>query len=43
MVREGETVELRSVVTNWYEGRVSVAVIGWSDIHVPERGRWWDA
>ncbi|WP_423743927.1 DNA-binding protein (plasmid) [Haladaptatus sp. SPP-AMP-3] len=43
MVREGETVELESVAKNWYEGRVSVAVTGWSAIHVPERGRWWKA
>jgi ssDNA-binding replication factor A large subunit len=42
MVRDGERVQLRSVATNWYEGRVSVAVTGWSDIHVPERGRWWE-
>ncbi|WP_231186355.1 DNA-binding protein [Haladaptatus sp. DYF46] len=42
MVREGETVQLRSVAKNWYEGRVSVAVTGWSTLHFPERDRWWD-
>ncbi|SIR74002.1 ssDNA-binding replication factor A, large subunit [Haladaptatus litoreus] len=42
IVEEGETVQLRSVATNWYEGRVSVAVTGWSTLHFPERGRWWD-
>ncbi|ODR80169.1 DNA-binding protein [Haladaptatus sp. W1] len=42
MVEEGETVQLRSVAKNWYEGRVSVAVTGWSCIHSPERGRWWE-
>ncbi|WP_266081537.1 DNA-binding protein [Haladaptatus caseinilyticus] len=42
MVEEGERVQLRSVATNWYEGRVSVAVTGWSDIHSLERGRWWE-
>lgn len=40
MVREGETVELRSVARSWYEGRVSVAVTGWSTVFFPERGQW---
>ncbi|WP_256393014.1 DNA-binding protein [Natronoarchaeum rubrum] len=30
MVREGETVRFRSVAKNWYQGRVSVALTGWS-------------
>jgi ssDNA-binding replication factor A large subunit len=42
MVREGQTVRLRTVKKNWYEGRCSVAVTGWSRIVFPERGRWWD-
>jgi hypothetical protein len=39
MVEEAQTVQLRSVAKNWHEGRVSVAVIGLSSIHVFERGR----
>ena len=42
MVREGQTVRLRSVKKNWYEGRCSLAVTGWSRIVFPERGRWWE-
>ena len=42
MMREGQTVRLRGVKKNWYEGRCSVAVTGWSRIVFPERGRWWD-
>jgi hypothetical protein len=40
-IREGEEVILRGVKTSWYEGRVSVAVTGWSEIQFPERERWW--
>jgi len=40
-VAEGEEVILRGVKTSWYEGRVSVAVTGWSDIQFPEREAWW--
>ncbi|MFH5801571.1 DNA-binding protein [Haladaptatus sp. CMAA 1911] len=40
MVCEGETVELRSVARTWYEGRVSVAVTGWSTVFFLERGQW---
>jgi len=29
-VREGERVRFRSVAKNWYQGRVSVALTGWS-------------
>ncbi|WP_458189473.1 DNA-binding protein [Haladaptatus sp. NG-WS-4] len=41
-VLEGENVQLRSVAKNWYEGRVSVAVTGWSTISSPDRDRWWE-
>ncbi|QLH84796.1 DNA-binding protein [Halosimplex pelagicum] len=41
-VDEGQTVRLREVEKSWYEGRVSVAVTGWSQVEFPERGRWWD-
>jgi len=36
-------VRIHEAATNWYEGRISVAVTGWSIIHFPERGRWWEA
>lgn len=39
---EGEIVHLRHVEKNWYEGRVSVAVTGWSEVEFPEKGRWWE-
>ncbi|MFC7132729.1 MULTISPECIES: DNA-binding protein [Salinibaculum] len=40
-LEEGERVRLYNVATNWYEGRVSVALTGWSRVHFPERGQWW--
>jgi ssDNA-binding replication factor A large subunit len=42
VVREGQTVRFRAAAKNWYEGRCSIALTGWSDIHFPERGRWWE-
>ncbi|MGB9964082.1 DNA-binding protein [Halobacterium sp. CBA1126] len=42
VVHEGQTVRFRAAAKNWYEGRCSIALTGWSDIHFPERGRWWD-
>ncbi|WP_459193172.1 DNA-binding protein [Halosimplex sp. J119] len=42
VVQEGDHVQLRQVEKSWYEGRVSVAVTGWSTIEFPDRGRWWD-
>ena len=41
-IEEGEQVRIHGAAKNWYEGRVSVAVTGWSTIHFPERGRWWE-
>ncbi|WP_324665376.1 DNA-binding protein [Haloarcula sediminis] len=37
MVKEGERVRFRSVAKSWYEGRVSVALTGWSRVEFPER------
>ena len=42
-VGEGERVRLHGVVKNWYDGRVSVALTGWSTVHFPEHSRWWEA
>jgi len=42
-IAEGERVRIHGAARNWYEGRVSLAVTGWSTIHFPERDRWWDA
>ncbi|MDX1744732.1 MAG: hypothetical protein R3324_02245 [Halobacteriales archaeon] len=39
LVREGERVRLRSVARNWYRGRVSVALTGWSRVVFPDRWR----
>jgi ssDNA-binding replication factor A large subunit len=41
-IAEGEQVRIHKAARNWYEGRVSLAVTGWSQIHFPERGRWWE-
>jgi len=41
-VDEGQRVRLRQVEKSWYEGRVSVAVTGWSQVEFPDCGRWWD-
>jgi ssDNA-binding replication factor A large subunit len=40
-VSEGERVRLRNVEKSWYQGRVSVAVTGWSEVEFPEKDRWW--
>jgi len=37
VVKKGERVRFRSVATSWYEGRVSVALTGWSEVAFPER------
>jgi ssDNA-binding replication factor A large subunit len=42
VVREGQTVRFRAVKKNWYRGRCSIAITGWSKIEFPERGRWWE-
>ena len=42
-IAEGERVRIHGAARNWYEGRVSLAVTGWSIINFPERGRWWEA
>ncbi|MFC7044788.1 SOSS complex subunit B family protein [Halobacteriaceae archaeon GCM10025711] len=41
-IKEGEKVRIHGAARNWYEGRVSLAVTGWSTLHFPERGRWWE-
>jgi hypothetical protein len=41
-VREGERVRIRAAAKNWYEGRVSLAVTGWSGVTFPNRGRYWE-
>jgi len=42
-IAEGERVRIHGAARNWYEGRVSLAITGWSTIHFPERDRWWEA
>jgi len=42
MVDEGERVRFRAAAKNWYEGRCSIALTGWSEVHFPERGQWWE-
>jgi hypothetical protein len=43
-VQEGDTVRMRAVKKNWYEGRCSLAVTYDSMIVFPERDRrWWEA
>ena len=38
-VQEGEKVTILGAAKSWYQGRVSVAVTGWSTMMFPERGR----
>ena len=40
-MNEGERVRIHKAARNWYQGRVSLAVTGWSTMFFPERGRWW--
>jgi hypothetical protein len=42
-MEEGERVRIHGAAKNWYNGRVSIALTGWSAVHFPERGRWWEA
>jgi hypothetical protein len=42
-IAEGERVRIHGAARNWYEGRVSLAVTGWSTITFPERESWWEA
>lgn len=42
VVREGETVRFQAAAKNWYKGRCSLSLTGWSRIEFPERGRWWE-
>ncbi|WP_277543823.1 DNA-binding protein [Haloarcula laminariae] len=41
-IEEGERVRIHGAAKNWYNGRVSVALTGWSTVQFPERGRWWE-
>jgi len=41
-IEEGEKVRIHGAARNWYEGRVSLAVTGWSTLSFPERSRWWE-
>jgi len=41
-IEEGERIRIHGAARNWYNGRVSVALTGWSTVMLPERGRWWD-
>jgi hypothetical protein len=42
LMDEGEQVRIDGAARNWYEGRVSLAVTGWSSLTFPGRGRWWE-
>jgi ssDNA-binding replication factor A large subunit len=41
-IEEGERVRIHGAAKNWYNGRVSVALTGWSTVMFPERGQWWE-
>ncbi|SDY93561.1 DNA-binding protein [Halopenitus persicus] len=41
-MQEGERVRIYGAARNWYQGRVSLALTGWSTILFPERDRWWE-
>lgn len=40
-IEEGERVKIYNAAKNWYQGRASVALTSWSEVHFPERGDWW--
>ncbi|QLC35468.1 DNA-binding protein (plasmid) [Halarchaeum sp. CBA1220] len=42
IVEEGERVQIRGASTSWYQGRVSIAVTGWSTMLFPDREAWWE-
>ena len=41
-VEDGQGGSSHGAAKRGYKGRVSVAVTGWSTVHTPERGRWWE-
>jgi len=41
-IDEGERIRIHDAAKNWYNGRVSVALTGWTTVHFPERRRWWE-
>jgi ssDNA-binding replication factor A large subunit len=41
-IEEGERVRIYGAAKNWYDGRVSIALTGWSTVVFPERSRWWE-
>ena len=41
-IKEGDRVRIHGAAKNWYNGRVSVALTGWSSVVFPGRGRWWE-
>ena len=41
-IEEGEDIRIQGAAKNWYEGRVSLAVTGWSVINFPNRRGWWE-
>jgi ssDNA-binding replication factor A large subunit len=41
-IAEGQKIRIQGAARNWYNGRVSLAVTGWSEIQFPERGQWWE-
>ncbi len=41
VMAEGERVQIREAAKSWYDGRVSLALTGWSSIEFPEHSRSW--
>ncbi|WP_042664233.1 DNA-binding protein [Haloferax sp. ATB1] len=41
-IDEGERVRIHGAAKSWYNGRVSVALTGWSTVDFPEREPWWE-
>ncbi len=42
-IEEGKQVCIHKVARYWHEGRVSLAVTGWTTIHFLELCRWWES
>ncbi|MFC7166887.1 DNA-binding protein [Halospeciosus flavus] len=41
-VREGERVRIGAGALSFYKERASIAITGWSEFRVLDRGRWWE-
>jgi len=41
LIKKGEIISVYGAARNWYQGRISLAVTGWSQIRFHDRDPWW--